>query len=341
MTGSTRRSSSPPPSPAPATPSSIPSSSRRPQAATSRLHLDPDVESYWQEYWALILTFNRRFAGYWGCRHPTPTRVERDDPGHALPVAIQPALRLPQRLGSQPVPERRRPSLQGDRPHMFGSGQLPAAVGDQPQHHDQPAERPALRPPDRGAHPGPAGDDHGAGEQQRHDFQYQWDLNVGKRFPLGKDVDLQLDLQILNVLNDTPTDWWETVVLSEGDDFVPNTWSSRAVCSCTWDRVLGACGTRATERAPTSSWSVARAHPLLGMRCAHPDGMVGHSPGKPWQNPHRPVTHKPAVRRLAALFFLSGGHPPGCREEFLELGGRAFAYRPWSPVMSRARRPAR
>jgi hypothetical protein len=50
------------------------------------------------------------------------------------------------------------------------------------------------------------------------------ELKVGKCFPLGKDVELQLDLQILNVLNETPVDIWETLVLSEGDDFVPNTW---------------------------------------------------------------------------------------------------------------------
>jgi hypothetical protein len=63
-----------------------------------------------------------------------------------------------------------------------------------------------------------------ASDDQRHDFQYLWDLGIGKSFGLGSGVELQLDLQLLNVLNETPIDWWETVVLYEGDDFVPNTW---------------------------------------------------------------------------------------------------------------------
>ncbi len=33
-----------------------------------------------------------------------------------------------------------------------------------------------------------------------------------------------MDLQLLNVLNKTPTDWFETIVLAEGDDFIPNYW---------------------------------------------------------------------------------------------------------------------
>ncbi len=63
-----------------------------------------------------------------------------------------------------------------------------------------------------------------AGDPGRHDFQYLWDLGIGKRFDLGGDVGLQVDLQLFNVLNSTPTDWFETTTLAEGDVFVPNTW---------------------------------------------------------------------------------------------------------------------
>ena len=63
-----------------------------------------------------------------------------------------------------------------------------------------------------------------ASDDLRHGFQYNWDLGFGKQFNLGSRVALQVDLQLLNVLNKPPTDYWETVVLSEGDDFVPNWW---------------------------------------------------------------------------------------------------------------------
>jgi hypothetical protein len=63
-----------------------------------------------------------------------------------------------------------------------------------------------------------------AGDPGRHGFQYLWDLGWGKQFNLGGTVALQLDLQLLNVLNNTPTDWFETTLLAEGDDFVPNWW---------------------------------------------------------------------------------------------------------------------
>ena len=49
-------------------------------------------------------------------------------------------------------------------------------------------------------------------------------LGFGKRFSLGKDVALQADLQLFNVLNSTPTNYFQSLVLAEGDEFVPNSW---------------------------------------------------------------------------------------------------------------------
>jgi hypothetical protein len=63
-----------------------------------------------------------------------------------------------------------------------------------------------------------------AGDPGRHDFQYLWDLGWGKRFDLGGNVAIQVDLQLLNVLNSTPTDWMVTTLLAEGDEFVPEWW---------------------------------------------------------------------------------------------------------------------
>jgi len=63
-----------------------------------------------------------------------------------------------------------------------------------------------------------------ATDDQRHPFQYLWDIGVGKRFQLGGDVELNLDLQLLNVFNDDATDRFVTLELAEGDDFVPDRW---------------------------------------------------------------------------------------------------------------------
>ena len=63
-----------------------------------------------------------------------------------------------------------------------------------------------------------------ASDEQRHGFQYLWDIGIGKQFNLGGSAALQVDLQFLNVLNKTPTDYWETVRLNAGDTFIPNYW---------------------------------------------------------------------------------------------------------------------
>ena len=58
----------------------------------------------------------------------------------------------------------------------------------------------------------------------RQDFQYLWDLGIGKTFNLGDDVGLQLNLQFLNLLNSAPIDAWWTEVLAEGDEYVGYLW---------------------------------------------------------------------------------------------------------------------
>ena len=63
-----------------------------------------------------------------------------------------------------------------------------------------------------------------ASDEQRHPFQYMWDIGIGKQFNLGGSAALQLDLQILNVLNNSATDSFETVRLNAGDTFIPSYW---------------------------------------------------------------------------------------------------------------------
>ena len=117
--------------------------------------------------------------------------------------------------------------LQGDRPHMFrvqANFQLPWNMHANTMINLQ-SGRPYSRQyylPTAGypqAVVAPAGS-----PGYRHDFQYLWDVGIGKQFNLGSNVALQLDLQLINVLNSTPTDLWQTEVLDEGDEFVGEYW---------------------------------------------------------------------------------------------------------------------
>jgi hypothetical protein len=189
--------------------------------------VDGYKSEYWQKYWAVILTFERRFADFWSLSanytyskstglimdylaqnqsNPLYGSLWNSDPNSFLNADGQ--------------------RLQGDRPHMFrvlANFQLPLDFRvntminlQSGRPYSRNAYLPtALRPP---AVVAPAGD------PGRHGFQYNWDLGVGKRFGLGKNVGIQVDLQILNVLNKTPTDWFESLELAEGDEFIPNWW---------------------------------------------------------------------------------------------------------------------
>ena len=63
-----------------------------------------------------------------------------------------------------------------------------------------------------------------AGAPGRLDFQTLIDFSIGKRWQLPGRFTLKTDLQFLNLLNSTAVDTFQTYVLNEGDDFVPNSW---------------------------------------------------------------------------------------------------------------------
>jgi hypothetical protein len=188
---------------------------------------DPSADRYWQEYWAVILTFNRRFADFWSMQ----ASYTYSESTGLIPSMLSQSQFDPlygERDGSDPNQffNADGQRLQGDRPHMLRvqanfdlpwQARLNTMINFQ---SGRPYSRQYLVPTETrpAVIMAPASDD------QRHGFQYLWDLGIGKRFGLGGDVALQLDLQFLNLLNKTPTDYWETVVLAEGDNFVPNYW---------------------------------------------------------------------------------------------------------------------
>ena len=110
--------------------------------------VDPNADGYWQKYWALILTFNRRFADFWSMS-ASYTYSESTGLIAAYLSQYQSNPLYGSSLGSrsQLVPQRRRSAAAG-RPaaHVPGPGELRPALEYERQHHGQPAERPTIQP---------------------------------------------------------------------------------------------------------------------------------------------------------------------------------------------------
>jgi len=189
--------------------------------------IDPDADRYWQEYWALILTFERRFTDFWSM-HASYTYSESTG---LIPRFLSQWQFNPfygSREGSDPNSylNANGQRLQGDRPHMLrvqANFQLPWQMRANTLINLQ-SGRPYARQYQVPTTTNPDSIMAAAGDPGRHPFQYMWDLGLGKRFGLGSGVAIQVDVQLLNVLNSTATDWFETVVLAEGDDFIPTYW---------------------------------------------------------------------------------------------------------------------
>jgi len=189
--------------------------------------IDPNADSYWQKYWAVILTFNGRFSDFWSMQ---ASYTYSQSTGLIADYLSQ--------WQSNPLYGSRRGAdpnsflnadgqrLQGDRPHMLrvqANFVLPWDMNLNTMINLQ-SGRPYSRQyrlPTTGS---PNAIMAPAGDPGRHGFQYLWDLGIGKRFKLGGDVALQVDLQFFNLINNTPTDWFETLVLDEGETFIPTFW---------------------------------------------------------------------------------------------------------------------
>ncbi len=189
--------------------------------------IDPNADSYWQKYWAVILTFNRRFTDFWSMQ-ASYTYSESTGLIAAYLSQWQSNPLYGSRVGSDPNSFLNADGqrLQGDRPHMLrvqANFVLPWDMNLNTMINLQ-SGRPYSRQyrlPTTGS---PAAIMAPAGDPGRHGFQYLWDLGIGKRFNLGGNVALQVDLQFFNLINNTPTDWYETVVLDEGETFIPTVW---------------------------------------------------------------------------------------------------------------------
>jgi hypothetical protein len=189
--------------------------------------IDPEIDGYWQEYWAIIFTFERRFTDFWSMS----ANYSYSESTGLIPRFLSQWQFNPfysSREGSDPNSylNANGQLLQGDRPHALrvqANFQLPWQMRANTLINLQ-SGRPYARQYQVPTTTSPDSIMAAAGDPGRHPFQYMWDLGFGKQFGLGSGVAIQVDLQLLNVLNSTATDWFETVVLAEGDDFVPTYW---------------------------------------------------------------------------------------------------------------------
>jgi hypothetical protein len=181
---------------------------------------------YWQEYWALVATLNRRFTDWWDMQASyTYSESEGLNPRSLSQWQNNPL--YGSKEGSHPNQWINTDGLRqtGDRPHMFrvqANFHLPWEMRANTSINIQ-SGRPYYRQIRAPYATQASSQDYFIAESFRHPTQNLIDVGVGKTFPLGA-VDLKLDLQLFNLLNEDATDFFETVILAPGDSFYPNTW---------------------------------------------------------------------------------------------------------------------
>jgi outer membrane receptor protein involved in Fe transport len=188
--------------------------------------LAPD-EEYHQEYEALLLTAQKRFARGWSLMG---SYTYSESTG-LIPRMLSDTQFNPfygSREGADPNNYLNADQLlQGDRKHMFrvqGNFTLPWGLelaGALNVQSGRPYSRQARVPLDQGLTTiivEPASDD------RRLPSTALIDLALGKRITLPHDVVLKLDAQVFNLLNEDSHQFWETLVLAPGDTFVESEW---------------------------------------------------------------------------------------------------------------------
>lgn len=191
--------------------------------------IDPNADEYWQTYWGVILTFNRRFSGFWSMDASyTYSESKGLNPRFLEQYQFNPF--YGNARGSDPNSYLNADGqlLLGDRPHMLRAQanfvfphnwRASTAINLQSgRPYTRQIELPTTTHPRAIMEPV-----NGEGEL-RHPFQSLVDIGIGKTFTLPGDGEFNIDLQFFNIFNNTATDWYETLVLSAGDQFIPTYW---------------------------------------------------------------------------------------------------------------------
>ncbi len=186
------------------------------------------IDDYDSTFWAAILTFNRRFADWWSMQ-ASYTYSESTGTNPRAMSQYQNNPLYGSKEGSHPNQwfNTNDHNLQGDRPHMFrvqANFQLPwkmrvaTAINLQ---NGRPYSRLVRAPYNTTAG---RQDYFIADYSLRHGFQNMVDFSIGKDWTFARGGVLKTDLQFFNLLNNTATDWFETLILDEGEVFIPTWW---------------------------------------------------------------------------------------------------------------------
>jgi outer membrane receptor protein involved in Fe transport len=191
---------------------------------------NPAVDRYYQEYYGILLTFNRRFTDWWSLRaNYTYSKSNGLIPRMLSQTQFNPPYGF--------ILDGRDPNnfinaedqrLQGDRPHMFrvqANFELPWDM-----HFNTNINLQSGRPYSRQINVFGLGQGvstvimEPASDSQRHDFQSIVDFAFGKRFNLPGNGVFKATIQVFNLFNNDASDEFETLEIQEGDVFVPSYW---------------------------------------------------------------------------------------------------------------------
>jgi outer membrane receptor protein involved in Fe transport len=182
---------------------------------------------YWSEYKGAVFTLNRRFTGRWGMQASYTYSESKGLNPRALSQWQNNPL-YGSKEGSNPNQYFNIDGAvqSGDRPHLLrvqANWELPKAFRLNTSINLQ-SGRPYFREIRAPYGTNGSRQNYFVAEQFRHPFQNLVDVSVGRSFKLSDDTEIKLDLQFFNLLNNDATDFFDTVVLAEGETFRPNTW---------------------------------------------------------------------------------------------------------------------
>jgi hypothetical protein len=193
--------------------------------------VEGQLDQYWAEYKGLVLTFNRRFADWWGLQ----ASYTYSDSRGLNPAALRDTqwTTFLFKTGSHPNQWLNLANGQqqlADRPHLFrvlANWNLPWKL-----HASTVVNLQSGRPYSRQARVFYNNIAYqqtnfivgNAGGSRRFDFQSLIDFSIGKGWQLPGRFILNTDLQFFNLLNNTAVDQFADYVLNEGDEFVPSMW---------------------------------------------------------------------------------------------------------------------
>ncbi len=185
------------------------------------------LEDYFQDYRAVLVTFRKRLSNGWSMM-ASYTNSKSDGLIPRMLVQSQFNPFYGSREGADPNNYINADQLlQGDREHMFrvqGNFEQPlkflftTVINFQDGRPHNIQRRTSLGQGLASFIVSPASDD------QRLPSQQIVDASIGRRFKLGGDTELKLDLQVLNALNEDANDFFQILRVTPTQGLIPSDW---------------------------------------------------------------------------------------------------------------------